>query len=104
MNLRPLFIAAAIGAAALSATAVPAIAGDKPDGRTSVSYSDLDLSSEAGRAELNKRFEQAAREMCGVSDTTKLSGKARYCYEQRSKQLEGRVAAILAAHDEARGG
>lgn len=104
MKYRPLTIIAAAGAAALAATALPTAAYAESTGRASVSYSDLDLSTEAGRTELGKRFDQAARDMCGVSETARLRGKQRYCYENSSKQLKGRVAAILSQHDEAKGG
>lgn len=85
---------------AAASLAVPAAAADEnSQGRTSVSYSDLDLGTEAGRAELKKRFDQAARAMCNAGDAEKLSGRARYCYERTSKQLAQRADAILEAHD-----
>ena len=103
MKVRPLILAAA--AAAMAASALPAAAATEQAGRSSVSYSDLDLSSDAGRAELTKRFDQAAREMCGITgESAKLRGKQRYCYESNSKSMKARVAAILAQHNEARGG
>jgi UrcA family protein len=63
-----------------------------------VSYNDLDLGTDAGRAELKKRFDQAARTMCGAEATGALSGRARYCYERTSKQLAQRADAILEEH------
>lgn len=90
--MRTLSTAFALVAAA--SLAVPAFA-QAPQGRASVSYADLDLSSEAGKAELHKRFEQAARDMCGVTDTKALKGRERYCYERTSKQLAQRAATIL---------
>ena len=96
----PAILAAAISLAALSGTSVPAAAADVKKGSASVTYSDLDLGTEAGRAELGKRYTQAAREMCGVEATeTKLSGSKRYCFERTSKQLEQRVASIISEHD-----
>ncbi len=103
MNVRPLIMAAV--AAAMAASALPAAAATEQAGRSSVSYSDLDLSSDAGRAELSKRFDQAARAMCGIPDeTAKLQGKQRYCYETNSKSMKARVASILDKHNEANGG
>jgi UrcA family protein len=101
MNIRCGMLATALGAAALAISAAPAVASASAQG-ASVQYSDLDLSSEAGRAELAKRFDQAARALCDAGDG-KLRGRARYCYENTSKSLKMRVAAILADH-EAKGG
>lgn len=99
----PAIMAAALGFAALAAAAAPAAADTTRKGSASVTYSDLDLSTEAGRAELSKRYTQAAREMCGVEGTEKLSGSKRYCFERTNKQLEQRVATIISEH-QARGG
>jgi|SRR5690606_18776840 len=82
-------------ALAAVALAVPAAAGETT-GRSSVNYRDLDLSTEAGREELSKRFDQAAREMCGVTGEKAAAGRQRYCYERTSKQVARRVEAILA--------
>jgi UrcA family protein len=95
-------VLATLSAALLSATAMPAAAAS--DGRVSVSYSDLDLSTEAGRAALAERYDQAARDLCGVKDAAKkLHGKERYCYESTSKQMKQRVADILAKQGAANG-
>jgi UrcA family protein len=94
--MRILSTALVLAAASL---AVPAAAADdSTKGRASVSYNDLDLDTDAGRAELKKRFDQAARTMCGAEATGALSGSARYCYERTSKQLAQRADAILEAH------
>ena len=97
--MRILSTALVLAAASL---AVPAAAGEASKGRASVSYSDLDLDTEAGRVELGKRFEQAARDMCGVTNDAPR-GSARYCYERASKQLALRAAAIVEAHQAAGG-
>jgi UrcA family protein len=84
---------------AAASLALPATAADKSaNGRASVSYSDLDLGTEAGRAELRKRFDKAAHAMCGADESGELSGRARYCYERTSKQLAQRADAILEEH------
>ena len=97
IRFRPLAIALGITAMAVS---VPAAAS--PSQGAAVTYDDLDLSSEAGRAELSQRFDKAAREICKAGEG-KLTGRARYCYENTSKSLQTRVAAIIAKH-ESRGG
>jgi UrcA family protein len=102
MMTRSATLAAAF-CAAMAFTALPAAASDTQKGRASLNYSDLDLSSEAGRAELGKRFDQAAREMCGLSDGEAPRGSKRHCYTGTSASLKQRVASILSAH-EAKGG
>jgi len=95
-------VLATLSAALFAATAMPAAAA--PNGQVSVSYNDLDLSTDAGRAELAQRYDQAARDLCGVkAGETKLHGKERYCYENNSKQLKQRVTDILAKHAAAGG-
>jgi UrcA family protein len=105
MKTRPAMLAATFAAALFSAAAMPAFAGEARTGQASVGYDDLDLSTEAGRTQLAERFDQAARDICGVTDATKkLHGKERYCFENTSKQLKVRVASIIAEHDAKAGG
>jgi len=99
MIIRSAILAAALGAA----LATPALA-EPQSGRASVSYSDLDLATEAGRTELGKRFDQAAREMCGVKGAEAAPGRERYCYQKNSAQLSQRAAAIIKQRQEALGG
>jgi UrcA family protein len=97
MKTRSAVLAATLSAALLSATATPAAAA--PSRQASVSYSDLDLSTDAGRTELAARYDKAARDLCGVADgSQKLHGKERYCYESTSKQMKQRAADIIAKH------
>jgi UrcA family protein len=64
-----------------------------------MSYGDLDLNTAAGRAELNQRFDQAAREKCGIAEGQKANSKARYCYKTTGEQYRHYAAAVLAQHD-----
>ena len=68
-----------IAAAALKA--VPALAEPvQPQNVSVVQTADLDLSSEAGRRELNQRFVIAAYEVCGEASDIDLAGIATdYC-------------------------
>lgn len=102
MNIRSATLAAALGAA-MALTAAPAAASDAQKGRASVTYDDLDLNSEAGRAELGKRFEQAARELCGLDEAEAPRGSKRHCYEGTSAGMKRRVATILSEHEAAGG-
>jgi UrcA family protein len=69
--LKPILIAAATLAAALTASPVLAkrIA---PEVRT-VSYADLDLSSAAGRARLDRRIDASVRDVCGDAPSFDLA-------------------------------
>jgi len=92
------FALAAIGAAIMSASAVPAMAADEQKKGSSMTYADLDLDTSAGRAELSQRFDQAAREKCGVT-SDKPKSSAKYCYKTTSQQYRYYVADILRDHD-----
>ncbi|TIX49299.1 UrcA family protein [Alteraurantiacibacter aquimixticola] len=91
-------------AALLAAPAVSAAEGEQRT--TGVEYSDLDLTSEAGRKELDRRIDEAAREVCGVDEIrvgTRLpSREARDCYRDAKRQLDRHVAQLV--QQEARGG
>ena len=63
--IRATGICAAAATLALAA-ALPAQATASETKQVSVSYSDLDLSTEDGRVALERRIEQAAQEMCGM--------------------------------------
>jgi UrcA family protein len=97
----PTLAFAAIAAGLLFAGTVPAAAADAQKQGTSMSYGDLDLNTAAGRAELNQRFDQAAREKCGVVEGRKANAKARYCYKTTGEQYRHYAAALLAQHDRA---
>jgi UrcA family protein len=72
-----------------------------------VRTADLDLSSEAGRRQLDQRLVIAAREVCGVASDADLAGKnqVRRCrdevlaraHERRDAVLAGQPIAMTAA-------
>lgn len=85
-------------AAALALT--PTVAAAETQQRTTgVVYSDLDLATEAGRAELDLRIDRAAKQVCGMSESTVgtriRSRDARECYAQAKRQLDNHFAGIL---------
>ncbi len=96
-------------AAALLATftAAPALAQDANVRSVAVSYADLDLGSEAGRATFDNRLRQAVREVCGVASSADLRGQNRvdecredltaHAAQQREIAIAGRQAAIVVA-------
>jgi UrcA family protein len=100
MRYPPILAATVLGAASI--LAAPAVAADEPKTRVEVSYSDLDLSTEAGRQELSSRFDRAARERCGVAQDGTGSRFARDCYKRGIRLIDQQVAII--AQRQASGG
>ncbi len=93
-----------VGVALLAA---PALAAQEGEARTTgVSYSDLDLSTEDGRKELDNRIEDAAKEVCGMNERSTGSNMAtresRQCFRNAKRQLEEHFASVI--EDERRGG
>ena len=92
-------------ASALITTAViraaPALA-EAPAAQTNVSLvrtADLDLSSDAGRRQLDRRLARAAREVCGTASDADLAGKneVRQCRDEVLAQARANRDAMLAA-------
>lgn len=80
-------------ALAAGGVAVPAAAGDTDE--IEVKYADLDLSSERGRAALERRIDQAALRKCGRGVSTGpvlSSGRAKACYERARASARQRIA------------
>ncbi|WP_054531364.1 UrcA family protein [Erythrobacter sp. SG61-1L] len=63
-----------------------------------VSFKDLDLSTEKGRKELDRRIDNAAKDVCGYNvDRTGSrvpSNDARKCYKEARKKIETRIATL----------
>lgn len=98
MNIKTAFGAALVLSAA-SASISPAFAGDTMETQTAaVVYRDLDLSSEGGRDELDRRIDTAAKTVCGdgrVTGTRIQSRGARKCVTDAKAQLNKRFAQIV---------
>ena len=81
--------AAALGAATLSS---PALAGSE----VNVRYSDLDLASANGQAQLERRIDAAARRACGVGEvqtgTILAKPKSRECIESTKAAVHKFIA------------
>lgn len=90
-----------IAAAAFCAAAAPALAQDAVadvDQRT-VSYADLDLSSTAGIAQLDRRIEKAVIQVCGHADLHDMDAwKAMdHCRDDARSKIEPMRNALLAS-------
>ena len=89
----PAILAAALAAAVLAA---PASAADT----VAVQYDDLDLSTSAGQAQLERRIDNAARSVCGMDDVavgTRLASRtAKQCYADAKSRIHEQVAAAVA--------
>jgi UrcA family protein len=101
-----------LGGAVLAATAAPAFAqyedeeitvtgryGTVPDSAPSlsqaISYRDLDLSTQAGRAELRHRVKLTARYLCGkLGESNSTSGVGQSCQQAATEDALKRVGTI----------
>ena len=97
-----IFAAAAVGTMII---ATPALAGDDVQ-KTTISYADLNLNSEAGQAELERRAMKAARDVCEAdavrTGSRMLSTAKRKCLANAKKSAKQQVASII--EDARRGG
>jgi UrcA family protein len=85
--------------------AVPAAAQQRDTRTTGVTYADLDLATEEGRAELDRRIDYAARQVCGMSERTIGSNivtrETRTCFRDAKRQLEQHFAGVIARQSNA---
>jgi len=86
------------GAALLAAGSVSA--QERDTRTTGVTHQDLDLSTEQGRAELNRRIDDAAKQVCGMNERSLGSNiatrESRECYRTAKRDLERHFAEVLA--------
>ena len=85
-----------------TAAALPASASAEPVLRShSVTYTDLDLSTQAGKRMLDRRIARTARTVCGMDDAvtgTRLrSADASACYDQAVRNTRMQIAQAAAA-------
>lgn len=90
---KPLF-AAAIAALSLAAT-TPAMAAGNEETAYRIEYRDLDLASASGKAELNRRTDKVAREICAVRPRTGNYTALESCRTDVRRQLKEKVAAAV---------
>ena len=85
--LKPILFAAATLAAAV--TAAPVFAKPITPNVRVVSYADLDLSSAAGRTQLDRRIRAAVREVCGAAAISDLARRSavRDCIAETSANV-----------------
>ena len=98
MTNRNIILGAALAAALSSGTAM---AGERSE---RVSYSDLNLASVEGQAELQQRVDSAARRVCRFADDGELVTPAEEnaCYRDARQKVDVQVAQLTA--DVQRGG
>ncbi|WP_144095692.1 UrcA family protein [Croceicoccus sediminis] len=94
--------------AAIAATAALAIAAPAFAASVEVEYKDLDLTTEAGQAQLEDRLDDAARQVCGMDQiqtgTRIRSREARDCYAGAKAQLSQQIATLVEKQKTAKGG
>jgi UrcA family protein len=98
VTTRTLIIGCALAAAL---TTAPAMAAERA---AHVAYHDLDLTSEAGQAELQQRLDKAARKVCRFEDDGQVSTPAdeNACYRATREKVDVQVAYLTS--DTQRGG
>lgn len=81
------------------AFAIPATAVGEPAAGVRVQYKDLNLATTAGRDELERRLDRAARSVCGIDDArtgTRLpSDAARRCLRDARTRLDAQFATLV---------
>jgi len=91
---------------ALLGLAVPSVSSAAETNRLSVGYADLNLETAEGQKSLDRRIDQAVREVCGFNEapvgTRIVSQDVRTCMTKAKASASERVSAIL--RQEARGG
>ena len=90
----------------LATIATPAIAGPESGQSISVEYRDLNLSTPEGQEQLDRRIDDAARQVCQL-DTVRTgtrinSRSSQECFENARKSVETQVARLI--RNEQRGG
>lgn len=93
-------VGSALAAAAMSMTFTPAALAQEAQPRTvGVTHSDLDLTTAEGVAELDRRIDRAAKEVCGFDEVavgTRLrSRETTACYRDAKRQLDRQFAQIV---------
>ncbi|MEA3039891.1 MAG: hypothetical protein QOE79_2404 [Sphingomonadales bacterium] len=88
-----------LAAFAAALTAGPAFAQPAASGAQVVHYADLDLSSAAGRRELDRRIGNAVREACGTASDADLHGRnlVQHCRVETRRAIAAQRTAALAA-------
>ncbi len=91
-------LAATLAASAL--VAAPAFAVDETEpAAVAVAYDDLDLATEEGQTQLERRLRRAARYVCGmdIRDAASRfpSREAQLCYAEKVESFDRRIASIV---------
>ena len=92
-------IASIVLAMAAATMAMPAVAAGEPAATARVDYKDLDLATKAGRDELERRLDRAARSVCGtdqaMSGTRLPPQAARQCLRDVRARLDRQFASMI---------
>ncbi|GAA5045891.1 hypothetical protein GCM10023208_00820 [Erythrobacter westpacificensis] len=89
----------ALALAAAGMAAAPTMASAEDSQTVRVTYEDLDLSTQYGIDELEKRIERAARQICGNdirTGTNIRSRDARACVYETKQQISEQFAEVVA--------
>lgn len=99
-------LTAALALAATGMVFTPAVYAAEELRTVGVTHADLDLSTDEGKAELERRIDKAAKDICGSDEVqvgTRLrSREQRECYRQAKREFDRHFAQII--EDAQRGG
>jgi len=110
MSIRLSLLAALLSAAVAPATAHAGTAASVEPVSVEVRYSGIDLTTEAGVAQLDRRVRGAARQMCRAGDSRDLKAmsQSRRCFNEAmtngKQQIAQAVVAAKAGQDYAQAG
>ncbi|MCG2839382.1 UrcA family protein [Sandaracinobacter sp. RS1-74] len=99
-----IFSKAAAGLAAAALFTLPAIAADpasQPQGVRTVAFSDLNLETENGRLELQRRLVRAAKSICAtnpVLESSAIRAERERCETETAAQFDAQIAAAIQAN------
>ncbi|MWV26361.1 UrcA family protein [Aurantiacibacter rhizosphaerae] len=92
--------AGALVLASASLAFAPAVsAKETVDRQTSITHADLDLSTQEGVEELERRIDRAAKDVCGFNEvevgTRARTREGRQCYRDAKRQLDRQFAQLV---------
>jgi len=97
MKARSFNLALALAATGFALS--PAAQAAETGRAVTVVHADLDLSTEEGKAELDRRIDHAAKEACGYNEaqvgTLIRTREQRTCYRQAKRQFDNHFAQII---------
>ncbi|WAT17170.1 UrcA family protein [Aurantiacibacter sp. MUD11] len=97
---------AALALAATGLVFAPAVSAAEDFRTVGVTHTDLDLTTEDGKAELERRIDRASKQVCGMDEaqvgTLLQTRQQRRCYRETKREFDRHFAEVI--EDAQRGG